>query len=450
MPSTRLVYRSSLLILWALLLWHAWECRGLFIDGAKLIYDVVQQQDWIVFRRARFYMEVLRQLPLNLAVHAGITDLHLLSQVLSFGLGLPATVFYTVALFRARNEPVLLAAVIAVIAACFMTTSFFIAGEYNATFAMTMAAAVWLATTDRLRAVEGLGLLAIAFVFSRSYEVTLYHGPVLALMTLWRIATVQDRPRGAMLLYLLAAVFFLGGAVVALDSLIHPYDAEYQRDVYNRATDFWQNPQFDVIFAAILVVVVWTLVRPSALLGRKPYFWASMVLAILALSPLMALTDTTVFRPLARAQFPARTACGAVVIAVVVFVWLYSADFHRLVQPLVLLHRADVAPRFLAFAWLMLLATLPSDLFLTRAWSNYLDVLRATVRSHSGVVALEDTKLAQFPTSLMVENWIMPVQSLVVRSKPGDAIVAPARSFDGWVPFPPARPPDFGKFFWRD
>ena len=408
MISTRTAYRAAVLVIWSLAFLNAWACRGLFIDGSKLLFDIVQQEDWIVFRRPRLYMEMLRQTPLQIAIHAGMTDLHRLSQALSFSLVLPATAFYHLALFRARKEPVLLAATIAVIAAVFMMTSFFIAGEYNATFAMTMAAAVWLATTDRLKAVEGAVLALIAALFSRSYEVTLYHGPVLALMTLWRVRTVDARPPLATILYLLAAIFFVGGSVIAIQSLIDPYDPAYLQDTYNRAPDFWQNPQFDVLFVAVLVVVAWALVRPAALLGRKPYVWASLPLAILALSPLMALTDTTVFRPLARAQFPARTVCGLVVIAVVFFVWLYSSRFHRLLRSLVLLRRADVARRFLGFACLMLAATLPAELFLTATWVDYLSTLRATVRTHTGVVAIEDTPLAKRPANLFVENWIMP------------------------------------------
>ena len=227
-------------------------------------------------------------------------------------------------------------------------------------------------------------------------------------------------------------------------------DAEYQQQVYNRSFDFWQNPQFDVIFIATLVVVIGAIARPSALLGRKLYFRASVPLAILALSPLMAFTGTSIFRPLARSQFPARTICGAVVVAIVFFIWLYSSQYHRLVKPLVLLRRTDVAPRFLAFAWFMLLATLPGDIFLTATWVDYLDALRTTVRSRTGVIAFEDTPLARFPMNLMVEAWVMPSQSLAVRSKLGDGVIAPPKDFTDWLPIPPDDPPEIGNFFWRD
>jgi hypothetical protein len=104
----------------------------------------------------------------------------------------------------------------------------------------------------------------------------------------------------------------------------------------------------------------------------------------------------------------------------------------------------------LAFACLLLLAGLPADIFLTFTWIDYLQAMRATVRSRAGVIAFEDTPIAKFPRTLMVEDWALPSQSLVLRSKPGDGIIAPPRTYTAWTPFPASRPPDIGTFVWRD
>jgi hypothetical protein len=449
MISTRIASRAAILVLWALALWHAWIARGLFVDGAKLLLDIVLHQNYVLFRAPRFYCEAGRQILAVLGVGAGITDLHLLAQLLSLSMFAVPTAFYHLALWRARDEPVLLAATLAVIAMVFMTTSFFIAGEYNACYAIATASGVWLATTDRLRIGEGAALAAIAVVFSRSYEATLYLGPLLAFMTLWRIRNVPDRPPVATSLHLAAAAFFLGGGIVAVESLIDPFDPGHLRQTYDEAPNFWQNPQFDVIFAAVLVVVVWATVNPAGLRGRKPYLWASILLALLALSPLMALTDTVV-RPLARSHYVARTISGPIVFAVVAFVWLYASGRPRQLAPLVLLRQAEVARPFLAFACLLLVAVLPGEVFLTVTWGEYLDALRSTVRARSGVVALEDTALAHRPLNFMVENWALPSQSLVVREKPGDAVIAPSRKFRDWIPFPPEKAPDLGPYVWHE
>ena len=449
MTSTKTITRTAILLLWALALWHSWTARGIFIDGSKLLLDLVQYKGLISFRAPRFYVEVGGQTLAYLGLKAGITDLHRLAQLLSLMLFAVPTALYSLALWRARNEPVLLAATLAIIAVVFMPTSFFIVGEYNPTFAITTASAVWLATTDRLRLGEGIVLALLALVFSRSYEVTLYHGPVLALMTLWRIKHVPERPWAATAAYLVAAMFFLGGGVVALWSLFDPFNPPQVGQTWDEAPNFWQNPQFDVVFVAVLVVVVWALVKPADLRTRKPYLWACVPLAILALSPLMVLTDTTVARPLARSHYVTRTACGLVVITIVFFMWLHVSQFHRALRAMTVLRAPDAARRFLVFAWLLLLATVPGDVFLTFTWLDYLDTLRATVTSHSGVLAFEDTPLAHYPANLFVENWTVPAQSVIVRGSASDAVIAPPADFHGLTPFPPDKAPDLSPYFWH-
>ena len=67
-----------------------------------------------------------------------------------------------------------------------------------------------------------------------------------------------------------------------------------------------------MVLLAALIVVVWALVKPRALLGVRPYAWAALFLVVLALSPILAMNDTLV-RPLAKSQYVARTAAGLVI-----------------------------------------------------------------------------------------------------------------------------------------
>ena len=76
--------------------------------------------------------------------------------------------------------------------------------------------------------------------------------------------------------------------------------------------------------------------------------------------------------------------------------------------------------------------------------------MRAEVRSQTGVIAFENTPLAKNPHLHLVESWILPSQSLALRAKRGDGIIAPPKDFDAWQPFPPAQPYDLGPFVWRD
>src|SRR6267154_2311742 len=324
MLSNTFAYRATICLIWALALWHSWTCRGLFVDGSAFLVQIVRREWFFEFYAPRLYAMIAGQIPVMTAVTLGVTDLHLLARLLSFGLfGLP-TLFYTFALHRVKDEPVLMAIVIAAIAIVFMTTSFFIVGEYNTAYAITLMVAVRLATAERLTFVDSLVLVLAAALATRTYEVMIYLGPLMSLMILWRVWRAPARPIVPTLLHLAAAGFFIFAMFVAIDSVVFPHSAEHLVESWHQAFFFWQNMQFDLAFIAALVIVVWGLLRPGDLATLRPYRWALILLAILALSPLLALTDTLV-RPLAKSQYVARMASGLVIAFMVVIIWAYKA-----------------------------------------------------------------------------------------------------------------------------
>ncbi|HTB39090.1 MAG TPA: hypothetical protein VK777_18505, partial [Reyranella sp.] len=379
----------------------------------------------------------------------GVTDLHLLARLLSLGLFALPTALYHLALVRVKDDAVLLAAVIAAIAVVFMTTSFFIVGEYNTAYAIAILVAVRLATAKRLTLVDGLFLAVIGGLAIRTYEAMLYLGPLLSAMVGWAIWRAPSRPWLPTTLHLVAIAGFIAGMFVAIGSLTRPYSVEHLDETIETARNFWQNMQFDLVVAAALVVVVWALVRPRDLALAKPYRWAAVCLVILALSPLLMLGDVVV-RPLAKSQYVARTAAGLIIASIVVFIWAYASNLRGKLPAFVVLGTQQAARRFLIFALLILVAVLPSDIFLTQSWVSYLDAMRTTVRDHDGVIAFEDSPLSKHPYDLLVESWILPSQSLALRAKRGDGIVAPPKDFGAWQPFPPAQPYPLGKYVWRD
>jgi hypothetical protein len=277
----------------------------------------------------------------------------------------------------------------------------------------------------------------------------LYLGPLLSVMIVWAIWRAPSRPWLPTTLHLLSIAGFIAGMFVAIGSLTRPYSVEHLDETIETATNFWQNMQFDLAVAAALVVVVWALVRPHDLVRGKPYRWAAVCLVILALSPLLMLGDILV-RPLAKSQYVARTAAGLIIASIVIFIWAYASNVRGKLPAFVVLGTQEAARRFLIFALLILLAVLPSDIFLTQSWVSYLDAMRTTVRGHDGVISFEESPLSRYPYDLLVEAWILPSQSLALRAKQGDGIVAPPKDFNAWQPFPPAQPYPLGKYVWRD
>src|SRR5690242_17192647 len=209
MNSRTTAYRATVAIIWALALWHSWTSRGLFVDGANFLVHIVRQEAFFDFYLPRVFAMILGQIPVMTAVTLGVTDLHLLARLLSLGLfGLP-TLFYTLALHRAKDDPVLLAVVIAAISIVFMTTSFFIVDEYNSLYAVVILIGVRLATADRLTLWDSIALLLLATMALRIYETMIYLGPLLSGVVLWKVWRAPARPWLPTMLHLVVAVFMI-------------------------------------------------------------------------------------------------------------------------------------------------------------------------------------------------------------------------------------------------
>src|SRR6187455_2255087 len=324
MISRTTVYRATVAIVWALALWHSWTSRGLFVDGANFLVHIVRQEAFFDFYMPRVYAMVLGQIPIMTAVTLGVTDLHLLAWLLSLGLFALPTIFYTLALHRAKDDPVLLAVVIAAIAIVFMTTSFFIVGEYNTLYAVTILIAVRLATAERLTLWNSVALVLLAMMAMRTYETMIYLGPLLCGIVLWKVWRAPARPVLPTLLHLVAATFMIFGMMVAINSVVHPHSAEHLEETWVMAVDFWQNLQFDLVLGAAVIVVVWALVKPQDLKRPLPYLCGGLFLVLLALSPLLALSDGLV-RPLAKSQYVARTVGGLIIAGMILLIVTYRS-----------------------------------------------------------------------------------------------------------------------------
>lgn len=449
MISRTTAYRATVAIIWALALWHSWTSRGLFVDGANFLVHIVRQEAFFDFYMPRLYAMVMGQIPVMTAVTLGVTDLHLLARLLSLGLFSLPTIFYTLALHRAKDDSVLLAVVIAAIAIVFMTTSFFIVGEYNTLYAVVILIAVRLATAERLTLGDSIALLLLSLMAIRTYETMIYLGPLLACIMLLKVWRSGTRPWLPTMLHLVSAVFMIMAMMVAINSVVHPHSADHLEETWVMAVDFWQNIQFDLVLGAAVIVVAWALVRPQDLKRWLPYACAGVFLVLLALSPLLVLSDGLV-RPLAKSQYVARTVSGLIIATMIVAITAYRSRTAGRLRTMAALSLPAAGGRFLTFAFVMLLAGLPADLFLTQSWVGYLDAMRNSVRARSGVIAVEDTPIGGKLHSLLVENWVLTSQSMLVRGKPTDGVLSPPRDFTDWVPFPPTELPNMGRFYWRD
>lgn len=431
---TVLVYRCATVLLWALAVYDSAVCRSLFWDGAAFLVNVIDKRGFHDFYPARAHVGWVTQLPVLLAVKLGLTDTRLLAMIQSAALFALPLGLYQLALARVRADAILLAAVLAILALVYLPTSFFIIGEYNATYAAATAA-IAIVLTDGARARrDGLLLCLLAALCLRSYEAMIYLGPLLALAALWWTERVPRDDAPARAMGLAAAIGFMGGAAVAGFTVIEYWNHPHFTLVRAAVLDFWQNLQFVVPISALALFGLVSLVHPAWLRGAGPLVVIGLTALLLAALPLARQLDpeAMLFPP---AHYVARTAAGCTVWAFLAAMWLLAAWRRDPPRLLAVLREPTVGRRLATATLALLLGAAVPDVALTRLWSDHLAYLRDLVSSRSGTIPFQDLPTRDWPYRLFSQEWTFPALTSVLRDAPGQAVVLGPEGPSDTMPF---------------
>lgn len=486
------------------MLWGGWCGVALFSDGAWFFLRVVERGGFVNYDAARVQAIGLFQVPLVLALKAGVTDLQVLARIFSLTtLAVPAAL-YQLSLLRSRDDAVLTAATIAAIATVFAPACLFSVGEYGVAWAIAIAVMAFAARRGPPRALDGAVLLMLAVLSVRSYEIFLLLGPLLAALLALRVGAsvgwdelfarrpgarlpaamaapllcallglagrfllpaaclgvllaalfVVRRSPGraaqvAAMLHFAAASVFLAGAVVALESeRSAPGLAPLLLGTLtNDAPGFWRNPVAGLTGLALLLMAGCALARPAALASRWPFVVASLPLVALALLPLAILSIGPANGwpdwPLISVQAPARLLCGGVAAVLVMAVALGRLDLPRRPKAFDIVETPGFQRRALAMALAMQVAVLPATLYGAGEWRALLGDLHAALRGRGGTIAF-DTLPRAIVRFYQDENDAEFVGYLgrAVSRGPGDGAVEPPRPAAPIGPLP--------GYFWRE
>jgi len=449
LPGVTGCYRLTALVLWALAIANTVACRGLFWDGGSFFVDIIDTGSFHDSFVSRAHVIWATELPLFAALHFGITNnTHVLAIALSAGLFLLPAALYHLALARLRHDATSLAIAIAVVAIVYLPTSFFIIGEYNTTYAAVTAAMAVALTFKDWR--DGVILCLLGILCIRSYESMAYFGPLLAAASLWGVPRgAHDDDVVARLLRAIAAFAFLGGAFVAAWTMVRYWHHPYFMAVRAATFDFWQDLQFIVPFVGLTVFAALCLVRPRWLQGRGPEIVIAVVAIIIAGSPWAYLINpgTILFPP---AHYIARTAAGGVLLVLLLALWLHHGWHGRQIVLIEMLRRPQVGRRLAAAMFMLAAASAVPDVILTRVWMDNMSFLQDFVATHTGYVKASAFSLPKGARRLFYDNWTLPAESVILRSKPGNAIVLDDRA--GYIkPFDPScgTMPNLTGYNWR-
>ena len=428
-------YRVVVLLVWGLAGYATVTCRGLFWDGSSFLVNILDHGRFHDFYVARSHVDWLTQAPVLLLAELGVRDTRLLAMAYSAALfALPAALYH-LALARVRRDAVLLGIVIAAVAVVYLPTSFFIIGEYNATFA-AMAAAMAVTLTRRENRVADAALLCGLGVFSvRSYEAMVYLGPLVAAAIAW--SARRDKDLATRALAGIAALAFVAAAVVSAATIAEYWSHPHFIKVRSMSFDFWQNLQFAIPLAGLAICVAAGLARPAWLQGRGPLIVMGIAAAVLASTPWWRLLhEHSILYP--PSHYLARQAAGLVLAVLLGCMWAHVAWQRRPPPVLATLRLPKVSRHLLAAMTVLIIAAAIPDLVLTSLWSGYLGRMRNLVDNRRGIVRASDLPLLDWPDKLFAQDWSLPAMSAVVSRTPGRAFVRVDNDFQSNPPFDPA------------
>lgn len=429
-------YRGVVLLLWVLVVHNAVECRGLFWDGSSFLVNLLDRERFHDFYAARAHIDWLTQAPMLLLADAGLRDTRLLAMAYSATLFAAPAVLYHLALARVRHDPLLLAAVIAIVVTVYLPTSFFIVGEYSATFAaVTAAMAVTLTMRGRsLR--DAVILCALGAICLRSYEAMVYLGPLLAAAVVWTSRRTATADFGFRVLCALAALAFIGAAVVSASTIFDYWEHPHFLKVRSTSVDFWQNIQFATPLAGFVICGVAGLRNPAWLQGRGPFIVLGTIAVLLALSPWWRVVHapSILYPP---SHYVARQAAGILLAALLGGMWLHVGRRSDPPVVLTILQQPAVSRRLLGLMTALTFAAAIPDIALTRLWAGYLDDLRVVVNERTGIIRADSLPLHEWPNKLFFQDWSFPALSAIVSRTPGRAFVVVDQDYLSNPPFEP-------------
>ena len=428
-------YRVVVLLVWGLAVYATVTCRGLFWDGSSFLVNILDHGRFHDFYVARAHVDWVTQVPVLLLSELGVRDTRLLAMAYSAALfGLP-TALYHLALARVRHDAVLLAIVIAAVVVVYLPTSFFIIGEYNATFA-AVTAGMAVTLTARENRLGDAALLCVLGVFCvRSYEAMVYLGPLLAAAIVW--SRRNDTDGATRVLAGIAALAFGAGAVVAAETIADYWTHPHFIKVRSMSFDFWQNLQFAIPLAGLALSTLVGLARPAWLQGRGPLVVMAIAATALSSTPWWRLLhEHSILYP--PAHYLARQAAGLLLVSLLACMWLHVAWQRK--PPLVLatLRLPAVSQRLVAAMTVLVIAAAIPDVALTGLWSDYLGRLRNEVDSRQGIIRASALPLLDWPDKLFAQDWSLPAMSAIVSRTPGRAFVRIDNDFLSNPPFDPA------------
>ncbi len=418
------LFWASLLLLYAV---HAalalWTGRVLWLDGAYYFLRLLETRGFVFGDASRAGADGLVEIPILIALHAGVTNLPLLK----FLFGLPPFALLPLSLILCRwmAGPRLNLAVypLATFAAGLMNTELLVIHESRA--AVVLFWPVLFGILDPLkRASTLLVSVALSLPFIAAYESAIGLGPILMIAAFLRMRS-EASPRSRRLLWAVLTSAVLA-TLVAAQSILRPTHPANLTSFQGSWRVVLEPGSVSVqlsLFVAVLLIA-------AALAPRVAGPWVTLIGAVaIVLGVLQALAD------------PAQVAVTAQYRARIVNVIL---PMLAALPPLFGGLRPETETTARRVLGLLFAAQIAFQLQLTWQWQAFREVSRERLACVRGLVpvdvALHSGLERRRVSPEWMHGWHHPTLSLLDHAGPVRALLGRARGYTEWQPFDPLDP----------
>lgn len=420
-----------LLTILALTVFHILSLRGLYADGSSFLVKMLTSGTFEDWDRARRFAQLLLQLPVVLALKAGVENIQLLAVLHSLGLfGLPA-LLWLMGLLRLRDEA-LFWPFFVVYAVISMNAGFFAIGEFNLAYALVGYSFAVLISQKNINTIQGILLVLVAVALVCSYEALIFLGPLLYWAAMRRVNWSDRRPANFWLL--LATLCYACATFNSLWSILYPRSPGNLSGAMAGLMQLLANKQllisalvtglyFLLVFFKFNSITRTIVAGVSLLLSALlflPEFWSSPSEHYAARSP-VGLLMWGLFSGLLLVRMANKS-------------WIFNTANIQEAKKLVW-----IIPCVL-FAGL-----LSADVYHTMGHARFIDRFETFVNANQGFHAIEETPI---DSEIYGWSWPQPSLSLLLREDADKAVILNRKDYLGWQPYQPTKSlPDFTRYY---
>ncbi len=398
---------AVLVLILATSVFEAATLRGLYADGADFLAQILATKNFYFLNASRRFTEILTQLPVVLAIKAGLSKLSLLIFIHSVALVMLPIIFWILSLWRLYEDD-LFWPMFVLFCIIHFNLAFFAIGEYNVAYSLVALSLAILAARAQISDFWAVVVLFAAICLITSYEALVFLGPLLAVLACHRLVNKQPLLTGLVKSTLvLCLVCYLSATIIAASSISHPRDPA----VFADAVDMRYNARNSLLLLSLSFALSWGLQCLSESTSVK------RLATVIAISTLLALGWPELWSAPGM-QYSSRVIGGIIILLFGAIVLLERPINNYLHLDL---KRAASANVYYSLSFFVIL--LASDVTRSVQFMDYLDNFKIEVRSHAGLIPLEATNLSSHRDDVFGWEWTHPSLSILLRDDARQAVI---------------------------